>query len=168
VALSPQGVGEERGLSTASWAELTVPALFMTGSLDKGAGGNGDPGWRHDPYAFSPAGDKYFVSLEGARHSSFTGGVIGDIADNELPDRGMMRPQTDPWGNPTGNGMQSMPRNGRNDGLLNRDRTIFDAVKVGTTVFWDAYLKGDSAAKDYLKGERLGYLNNGKVTVERK
>jgi predicted dienelactone hydrolase len=168
VALSPQGVGAERGLTTTSWAELNIPALFMTGSLDRGAGGNGDPGWRHDPFAFSPAGDKYFVSLEGARHSSFAGGVLGDIADNELPDRGMMRPQTDPWGNPAGTSTQTMPRNGRGDNFMGRERGIFDAVKVGTTVFWDAYLKDDPSAKDYLKGDRLGYLNNGKVTVERK
>jgi predicted dienelactone hydrolase len=77
--ISGQGTGQQ-GLTEASWATLTIPMLTMTGSLDKGAGGQG-PAWKMEPYKFSPAGDKFLVFIEGANHVSFGGAKPGGITD---------------------------------------------------------------------------------------
>ncbi len=77
--ISAQGTGQQ-GLTEASWSTLTIPMLTVTGSLDKGAGGQG-PEWKKEPFKFSPAGDKYLVFIEGANHVSFGGATPGNITD---------------------------------------------------------------------------------------
>jgi hypothetical protein len=53
--------------------------------------------------------------------------------------------------------------------LYQRDRRIFTAAKIASTAFFDAYLKNDSAARDYLKpGGALESFNSGETTIERK
>jgi predicted dienelactone hydrolase len=70
--ISPQGRG--RLLGDDSWKAFKTPAMVITGSNDKGRNGE-DPKWRLDPYALSPAGDKYLVWIEGAYHGF--GGITG-------------------------------------------------------------------------------------------
>ena len=77
--ISGQGTGQQ-GLSESSWSALTIPMLTMTGSQDKGAGGQG-PDWKKEPFRFSPDGDKYLVFIEGANHVSFGGALPGAIPD---------------------------------------------------------------------------------------
>ena len=79
--ISGQGTGQQ-GLTASSWANLKLPMMTMTGSLDKGAGGQG-PEWKQEPFKFCPAGDKYLVFIEGANHVSFGGNGSRDagIAD---------------------------------------------------------------------------------------
>ncbi len=77
--ISGQGTGQQ-GLTESSWSALTIPMLTMTGSLDKGAGGQG-PEWKKEPFKLSPAGDKYLVCIEGANHTSFGGARPGDITE---------------------------------------------------------------------------------------
>lgn len=77
--ISGQGTGQQ-GLTESSWAALTSPMLTITGSLDKGAGGQG-PEWKKEPFKFSPDGDKYLVFIEGANHVSFGGTGPGAISD---------------------------------------------------------------------------------------
>lgn len=74
--ISGQGTGQQ-GLTAASWLPLTIPMLTITGSLDKGAGGQGSD-WKKEPFDFSPAGDKYLVFIDGANHVSF-GGTGDDV-----------------------------------------------------------------------------------------
>jgi len=69
--ISGQGTGQQ-GLTDTSWNSLKVPMMTITGSLDKGAGGQG-PEWKKEPFKFSPSGDKYLVFIEGANHVSFGG-----------------------------------------------------------------------------------------------
>ena len=69
--ISAQGVGQQ-GLTESSWSALAIPMLTITGSLDKGAGGQG-PNWKKEPFERSPAGDKYLVFIEGANHVAFGG-----------------------------------------------------------------------------------------------
>lgn len=71
--LSGQGKGQ-MGLHEHSWDAMKLPMMCVTGSLDRGAQGQ-EPAWRREPFALSPAGDKYFVFIEGANHFSFTGGA---------------------------------------------------------------------------------------------
>ncbi len=69
--ISAQGPGQQ-GLTSSSWSALAIPMLTITGSLDRGAGGQG-PEWKRQPFDLSPPGDKYLVFIDGANHVSFGG-----------------------------------------------------------------------------------------------
>jgi predicted dienelactone hydrolase len=169
VVFSPQGTSSTLGLTQESWKNVSIPMMYITGSLDYFMAGDAKP--RHDPFAYSPAGDKYFVSYNGARHMTFLGGTYGDISDEEIP----MRPvngggyvPTDPMGNPQMQPARGVGGTGGSN-LFSRERRIFTAAKIASTAFFDAYLKNDSTAKDYLKpGGSLESFNAGEVTIERK
>lgn len=112
--ISAAGAGEY-GLSKDSWNRFAVPALYVTGTKDIRPGH--DPGWRKEPFDGSPAGDKFFLNIEGANHFSFGGG----------------------------------PSGGRLAALGGRMESFTPLVKTATVAFWDAYLKDDDKAKEYLK-----------------
>jgi predicted dienelactone hydrolase len=167
LAFSPQGAGS-LGLTPESWKDVKVPAMFITGTLDFAAGGDVKP--RHDAFAYSPAGDKYFLSFNGARHMTFAGGTVGDISDAEIPVRSSGGyPTNDPWGNQQPQMQQANRGTSRGGSLFERERRIFTAAKIASTAFWDTYLKNDTAARDYLKpGGTIESFNAGEVVVERK
>ena len=77
--ISGQGTGQQ-GLTKSSWSALSIPMLTITGSLDRGAGGQG-PEWKREPFELSPPGDKFLVFIEGANHVSFGGARPGGITD---------------------------------------------------------------------------------------
>ncbi|MHC5009822.1 MAG: alpha/beta hydrolase family protein [Planctomycetota bacterium] len=70
--ISPQGRGDL--LTETSFQGLVVPALIVTGSRDRGRGGQ-SPTWRRDPFDLSPAGSKWLVWIDGADHGF--GGITG-------------------------------------------------------------------------------------------
>jgi predicted dienelactone hydrolase len=157
VAMSPQGVAANRGLTPESWSGVTIPMLYMTGSNDNGAAKGEDPAWRRTAFVHSPPGDKYFVEIEGASHLSFTGrlgtfeqgprlsdqpNTIGGTGRSNIADTSAARRGNLGYGG------------GRNTLRIIRDLSL---------AFWDAYLKGDTKAKDYL--EKAG---SDAVKVERK
>lgn len=72
--ISAQGPGQQ-GLTNESWAGLTIPMMTITGTRDRGAGGQ-TAEWKQEPYRLSPPGDKYLVVIDGANHFSF-GGRLG-------------------------------------------------------------------------------------------
>jgi dienelactone hydrolase len=160
LAMSPQGASEALGLTPESWRDVKVPAMFMTGTLDRGLGEDGDPKWRHDPFAYSPAGDKYFLSFTGASRRTFAG-VLAPISDSEVY-RG--RPQTDVYGNP----VNTPAPTSRGSSIIGASRRIFGSIEMASLAFWDAYLKNDSNAREYLNDPALLTLNGGGVVVERK
>jgi predicted dienelactone hydrolase len=168
IAMSPQGIGDQYGLTPESWTNVKTPFLYMTGSLDFGVVNHEDPKWRHDPFQYSPAGDKYFISFEGARHSTFTGGlgIFGD--DLEMsPTTYTEMPTTDAYGRPAYI-EQRTPGREKGENAYFRDRNIFSAVKSASLTFWDAYLKGEKSAKEKVAGKDFEQLNGGRVTVEKK
>lgn len=69
--ISGQGTGQQ-GLTADSWKDLTIPMMTITGSRDRGAGGQG-PEWKKEPYHLSQPGDKHLVFIEGANHVCFGG-----------------------------------------------------------------------------------------------
>jgi hypothetical protein len=71
--ISAQGTGQQ-GLTEGSWAGLTIPMMTITGTRDRGVGGQGVD-WKKEPYAFSPPGSKYLVVIDGANHLLFGGGL---------------------------------------------------------------------------------------------
>jgi dienelactone hydrolase len=157
IAMSPQGAGDPFALS---WSDEKGPIMYMTGSLD-------DPKWRHDPFQNSPAGDKYFIDFEGARHITFAGG-LGMFEEIQMSGPSYTPIQTtDQFGNPRVY-EQRNPSREKGESAILQERNIFSAVKSTSIAFWDAYLKGDAKAKDRVAGDWLKDVNGGKVTVERK
>jgi predicted dienelactone hydrolase len=167
IAMSPQGVGDPYALTPESWTNVKLPIMYMTGSLDRGIVNHDDPSWRHDPFQYSPAGDKYFISFEGARHITFAGG-LGMFEEIQMTGPSYTPIQTtDQFGNPRVY-EQRNPSREKGESALLRERNIFSAIKSTSVAFWDAYLKGDAKAKDRVSGDWLKDMNGGKVTVERK
>jgi predicted dienelactone hydrolase len=156
VAMSPQGPGDVRGLTSESFASVTIPTLFMTGTADKGTSDTETPEWRREAYTLSPAGDKWLVVLEGARHGSFTGRTEDLLRPVEMRD-----PNRDTMGSPD---YTQLPRtSGRNAATLSlRERNIFNRVKGLSLAFWDLALKGDEKGREALSQSVSG------TTIEKK
>ena len=145
IAMSPQGVATNRGLTTQSWTDVRIPAIYMTGTQDRGAAENEDANWRKQAFDYSPAGDKYFVLIEGARHSTFTGTSLASF-----PIESRSTPVMSP-------GMQqttASPLPATSSGFIS-DRNLFQKVKVTSVIFWDAYLKNDSKARELLQPDKI-------------
>lgn len=154
MALSPQGPSEQRGLTAQSFTTLTLPTLFMTGTLDRGVSEAETPEWRRQAYELSPAGDKMLVVLEGARHATFSGRVGGMVEEGRRGGSDIAFPETDPtnprvgggYVPPTGTRARSNPR----DPQLS-ERTIFARAKAISVAYWDAYLHGNAKGREFLE-----------------
>jgi len=161
LAMSPQGPSDQRGLTKESFATLTVPALFMTGTLDNGISEAETPDWRKQAYELSPAGDKYLVVLKGARHLTFAGRVAGMAETMGVTD--IVMTDTDPLIDP-----RRVPYNPSTATIQNRkvpkqdpqltERAVFGRVKTISIAFWDAYLHGNVKGKEFL--EKLAGRDN--------
>ncbi len=73
LVLSPQGPGN--GLDEESFAGLTRPTLFVTGSRDASPRDGRLPAWRRQAFELSPPGERCLLWLEGADHG--LGGITG-------------------------------------------------------------------------------------------
>jgi predicted dienelactone hydrolase len=140
MAMSPQGVAANRGLTADSWRDVHVPAMYMTGSRDFGANESEGPEWRRTAFDNSPPGDKYFVLIKGATHMTFTGVATG-LGEQTI--RTPQTPVTDPrTGQVVNPGYQPDPR-----GLQISDRGTFNTIRSVSLMFWDSYLKDKKEAK---------------------
>ncbi|SMF52176.1 hypothetical protein SAMN06265365_11719 [Tistlia consotensis] len=83
ILLSAQG-RDQQGLRDGSWEAMTGPVLTVTGTLDRGAGGQGWE-WKSEPYELGPPGGKYLAVLEGADHylGGFASGGAGAAVPNQ-------------------------------------------------------------------------------------
>ena len=153
LAMSPFGAAENRGLTTQSFATLRVPAMFMTGSQDRGAIESETPDWRKQAFDDSPAGDKYFVFIQGARSTSFTGGSASafDTTNRNVTPAPQGQYPSYPGSYPTQ--VQPMP-GGATAGFMS-DRNVFQKIKIASLIFWDAYLKGQPSAHDLLTQDKM-------------
>jgi predicted dienelactone hydrolase len=165
VAMSPQGVTASLGLNPQSFADIKVPALFMTGSEDRGATPTEDWQWRKTAYANAAPGDKYFVLLQGARHATFA----GTYAPIDIPET-----STIPVRNPNNPYPPGDPRNpypeyqmAQRSGPVNPQmgRASFNEVRIISLGFWDAYLKGEAKGREFLD-KTAGSM--GGVTIEKR
>ena len=103
------------GNSAAAFGEIDKPVLAMTGTED----GNpiqpeSLPITRREVYKALPAGDKYELVFEGAKHSAFS--EAGDRNTRRIPHH-------------------------------------HPAIQKISSKFWDAYLKSDVSAKQWLQSE---------------
>jgi predicted dienelactone hydrolase len=135
--LSGQGPGQ-MGLRESSWEHFTRPLMSVTGTLDRGAAGQGYR-WRRRAFELAPAGDKYFVLIAGANHFSFDGrDVEGGVLERAL-------------------GVSAKGQ-----------EAISAYTKMITLAYWDAYLKDEPEAMAYLRSDRLREYSRGAATMERK
>ena len=150
VAMSPQGPSETFGLTTDSFKDMSVPTLFMTGTLDRGLADDETPEWRRQAFDLAPGGDKWLVVFEGVRHSSFTGRInptMEAARTMEEPMLGDPQPRTRtpaPAPDPNRPGRESVA------GL--RIRGTFANIKAISLAFADAYLRNDSEGRIALEG----------------
>lgn len=145
LAMSPQGVAKNRGLTPESWQDVKVPSMYMTGSRDYGADETEGPDWRRLAYDFSPAGDKYFVLVKGAGHMTFTG-VASGLGEQVRTPGGAQQPVVDPR---TGQVLNpGSDRDVRDPGIS--DRGTFATIRSISLMFWDSYLKDKKSAKELL------------------
>ena len=142
--LSGQGSGQQ-GLTEHSWDDFRKPLMSITGSLDRGAKGQG-PEWRKEPFEHVPPGDKYHLLIAGAHHGSFTGNFAGG-ASARLRERMAGRPGAD------------RPAD---------QAAIFDYVQAATLAYWDATLKDDPEARAYLRSDALPAASGGAVDLSRR
>jgi predicted dienelactone hydrolase len=141
IAMSPQGVASNRGLTVDSWRDVKVPAMYMTGSRDFGANESESPEWRRTPFDHSSAGDKYFVLIDRAGHMTFTGVATGL---GEQYDRPRDAPIVDPR---TGQVLNGVPQQDNTRGVQISDRGTFQSIRSTSLIFWDSYLKDNKDAK---------------------
>lgn len=150
VVMSPVGSGEARGLTRDSWSELRVPTLFMTGTRETSAIESETPEWRREGYLLAPAGDKWLVTLEGARESSFTGRMRDVIESIRVEEQ---RRAT----NDVIRDNQIPVETGRSRVTLSaNEREIFNRVKGLSLAFWDTYLRADSKGRAALEATTPG------------
>ncbi|HET7434783.1 MAG TPA: dienelactone hydrolase family protein [Thermoanaerobaculia bacterium] len=167
--MSPSGPNDARGLTNESWANLTIPAMFMSGSRDTGANDSETPEWRRRAFELSPAGDKWYVSIEGARSASFTGGnnmPLGEVFREPVTADNIPVPTDDPRVDPRAATPARIPRQGtaRGDIGFYRERDIFNTAKVIARAFFDAYLNTNKEALEYL--DRLSQRSDLKAETK--
>lgn len=124
---SPPRLGDRN----RAFANLELPCLLMTGTLDDSPIGNTRPEDRRLVFPALPPGDKYELVLDKARHGAFS--------DRLLPGEGVTR-------NP------------------NHHMVILAL----STAFWDAYLRGDARAKEWLAGAGPRRLMDAKDVWQKK
>jgi len=154
IAMSPEGTSEDLGFTRDSWKGIEIPVMYMTGSLDKAAGGHA-PEWRREAYEYSRPGGKYLVFIEGARHLSFSGRAL----ESGVP-RGRQRGVRRPGSRGGGALMQGID--------LEQERAIFSWIESASLAFWDATLTRSAAAKIFLASDALPRRSGGKVELDRK
>jgi predicted dienelactone hydrolase len=159
LAMSPEGVSATRDLTAESFHSINIPVLFMTGTSDFGANETETPEWRKTAFENSPAGDKYFVLITGARHSTFTGMAAPYEPMNTPPV--MIPVGRDPM---TGQTIYQEQQQRPNTSFI-PERTLFDRIRSIGLEFFDAYLKNDTKAKERLNETQP---QGSSVTMEKK
>lgn len=145
LAMSPQGPSDVRGLTRESWSDLRTPALFMTGTRDRGISDAETPEWRREAFELSPAGEKWLIVLPDATHASFTG-QMERFTEAQARERSVSDPAEPLDPRDPGTTRSRRPRGGRAEGAAMRMRASFSTVKILSLAFWDTYLRSDGAA----------------------
>ncbi len=120
-----------------SFAEIKRPMLLVTGGNDFGRSGQ-PPSWRKKAYEFLPKGDKFLLWIEDAYHDF--GGISG------------LSRVARRWFTPKFMGSENQKH--------------LEIVRTVTLAFWDAYLKGDEKAKEFLRNRKIEQVSG--VTLSAK
>ncbi|HUO84669.1 MAG TPA: alpha/beta fold hydrolase [Thermoanaerobaculia bacterium] len=152
LAMSPEGMTQDLGLTERSFAAVGIPMMFMSGSLDRAAGGH-PATWRKQAFEGSAPGQKYLVFIDGARHASFSGRIV---QEKDRP-RGF-------WG-----ARRSRPP-AELSGFADpeQEERIFSWIRGASLAFWDMTLKGSAPARTFLASSELTERSEGAVDLQRK
>ncbi len=158
VALSPDGPSDTRGFTNESFASINVPALFITGTKDQGTTESETPEWRSQAFKLAPAGDKWLLTIENARHATFTGRT-DDLLEASARQRGAQIPSAARTPMDDNTRLRTGP-----DNLAMRQLDMFGIARASALAFFNTYLRGDATAREALEKmkERHG------VTLEMK
>ena len=118
-----------------TWSQMTVPMMTMTGSADVVARLRG-PRWRMEPFRFSPPGNKYHVWIDGASHVSFANEFEHNL---------------------------DLPTDAETD--VPHRQSIWAYVQTASMAFWDAHLKDEQPARDYLRSRALQTYGMNRVEL---
>lgn len=145
LVMSPPGTGRQ-GLNMESWQSIDMPMMTVSGSEDQGAEWK-PPSWRMEAFKYMPPGDKYHVLVAGANHFSFD-------PDMSLGKTGFAR-------------MNSRKNPARARAMLELESTksMKSYLQSTSIAFWDAYLKFQKSAKDYLNSDALQVSSQGDVLI---
>ncbi|HEX9160914.1 MAG TPA: hypothetical protein VF980_04335 [Thermoanaerobaculia bacterium] len=146
IAMSPPGPSTWRGLTNQSFSAIRIPALFLTGSRDLGAVETEDSNWRKQAFELSPAGDKWFVLINGAGRSAFSG-QFADVIFEPVPQGQPPIPVDRPGPQPVYTPQPTPQQQGRPGIGSIQGATV---VRTLSLAFWDAYLKNESSGRDFL------------------
>jgi predicted dienelactone hydrolase len=134
IAMSPQGVDTKHSslaFSSKDAYDIHIPAMYMTGDRD-GSGWN-TTAMRQDAYNYSPPGDKYYVSINGANHMTFSGRLPGAKTGKGSLAKGGLAAFA-----------ATMPDS------YGDDEAHRKVVQETSTLFLDAYLRDDVSARTAL------------------
>lgn len=101
-----------------AFGSVQIPWMLLTGTEDSSPIGESDPANRLKVFPALPAGSKYQLVLDGARHLAFTDRIL---RSEQVPRNPLHHPE----------------------------------ILAVTTAFWDAYLKRDAAAREWLDSDRV-------------
>ena len=148
LAISPQGTGKY-GLNPSSWNQIQIPMLLLSGTQDQGW--DGEPAsWRLEAFKYMHLGDKYQVLIEGAHHASYDENKARGQVLHRLVTRNFQTSDVDMadyW---------------------KRQKRIRNYVQISSIPFWDAYLKHEDSAKEFLQSDALQVLSGGEISISRK
>lgn len=141
---SPTPANPNANLDRA-YAGIKIPCLHMTGTLDDLPNGRSKAADRRIPFDHSPSPDTYLLTLAGGDHMTFAG-HLGDVSPTMAAQfRALPGTSADPA----------------------TDATFHPLITQAMTTFFDAYLKHDDGAKNWLATEFPKVLAD-RGTFERK
>ena len=144
IAMSPQGISEKRGIRADSWTDVRVPVLYLTGSADLGIEENENAAWRKQAFENSPEGDKWFVSIEGATHFTFSGRPFDPSLVPRFRDEPVIMRRD-------GTIVQQQPGYNRQSAYIDSDARYLGRVQAIALAFWDVYLRNEPKGREFLE-----------------
>lgn len=149
-------VGAMLAMSPEKTEEVRKPVMVMTGADPKT---NEPLAGRLEAFKTLPPGDKYFVTIQGAREVSFGGGFNETQIERETRAQPVYNPN-DPYAQQRG-----MAPPGSRSNTFERERRVIADIRIVSLAFWDAYLKGNAAGMEFLKS---AHMNEGLIRTETK
>lgn len=144
---------DDIGLTERSWDHFHRPLMVFAGSRDPGHLGDYSGMWRAKAFELCPRGDKYLVYIRGAHHMSYIGPIF-DLPMRDPARRGPVAATFRRCARAVARVFPGMDQAG-----------IFDYTRIATTAFWDAYLRGDTAAKEFLCSRALEAYSERRVRL---
>lgn len=173
VALSPYADFSGNGLSTR-YQSIAMPVLSVSGDADAdSAGVVSSPSLRRAPFEYMPSPDAYLLWLSNATHAAFSGAArlrageepgLGRPGDSPGSRKGGSRRHgghSYPDGTGTGEYVGGGGASRANAAASPTDRALDVSLVQGvTTAFFDAYLKHDAVALEWLRKDAKRWVGD--------